>query len=140
MADTQRTVGNGDDGRVADLEAALVEMLSWAEDACEQGTGNRFQGSPGWHNFMSTWEEADVLLPRTAELLVGAASDGSSRMLSDLLRLRDTVDMLLHVDVDDLNHDDLMGAQILFERTAKYDKRPDRVPSDGPAPDDGPTA
>lgn len=50
------------------LHGLLVELYNWAEDACEQGTGQP-RGEPGWHSFISTWEEADELLPRVAKAL-----------------------------------------------------------------------
>lgn len=44
--------------------ALLHELYEWALDACSQGSGNTFRETPTWHNFMSTWEWADELLPR----------------------------------------------------------------------------
>lgn len=41
---------------------AFVFLFQWSKDACEQGTGNSVD-DPGWHNFVSTWEEYDEMLP-----------------------------------------------------------------------------
>jgi hypothetical protein len=60
--------------RTATLEARLSELLTWAYDACLQGTGNEF-GTPRWHINMSTWEEADDLLPEIAALLAEARAE-----------------------------------------------------------------
>jgi hypothetical protein len=46
----------------------LEELLWWAVDACEQGTGQSIT-TPFWHAHMSTWEEAEELLPRVAGVL-----------------------------------------------------------------------
>ena len=52
-----------------EIELALEELLSWALDACHQGAGESFMSSPVWHGFLSTWEDAEELLPRVAALL-----------------------------------------------------------------------
>ena len=54
--------------RESELADALDELLDWALDACHQGTGQPF-GTKGWHMCMTTWEQADELLPRVARLL-----------------------------------------------------------------------
>lgn len=46
----------------------LAELYEWALDAAHQGTGQPMT-TRGWHAFMSTWEEADELLPRVAAYL-----------------------------------------------------------------------
>lgn len=52
--------------------ALLAELAEWAVDACQQGAGgDPFNGPPGWDACLSTWEEADELLPRVAEFLEG---------------------------------------------------------------------
>ena len=56
--------------RAKRLNTLLGELYHWALDACHQGTGEAFQSSPTWHVFMSTWEEADELLPRVHDALV----------------------------------------------------------------------
>jgi hypothetical protein len=53
-----------------EARALLGELLDWAIDACHQGSGNAFGSSPTWHNFISTWEDADELLPRVTDALV----------------------------------------------------------------------
>jgi hypothetical protein len=63
-ADGRREVGGMKDDR-----ALLEELYEWALDACHQGSGSPFQSEPTWHNFMSTWEEADELLPRVAKAI-----------------------------------------------------------------------
>ena len=43
----------------------LVDLYEWALDACEQGGGGGpFGLDVAWHSFISTWEDADELLPR----------------------------------------------------------------------------
>lgn len=47
----------------------LIELFEAYEDACWQGTGNEPLSSPRWHNCISTYEEADELIPRIREFL-----------------------------------------------------------------------
>lgn len=58
--------------------ALLMELYEWSLDACHQGSGAPF-GSPQWHCYISTWEEADELLPRVLAFLqdVGIAAAGA---------------------------------------------------------------
>lgn len=56
------------------LETTLVELLDEYIDACHQGSGNEPLSSPTWHNFMSTYEYADDLIPRAQALLGRALS------------------------------------------------------------------
>lgn len=44
------------------------EMLWWALDACDQATDG-YKSGPGWHYFMSTWEQAEDVLPRFARAI-----------------------------------------------------------------------
>ena len=47
----------------------LTELFEWAKWACLQGTGTEY-GTPEWdHLFISTWEDADDILPKVAEHL-----------------------------------------------------------------------
>lgn len=54
---------------VSKLRALAAELLDAYIDACHQGSGNEPLSSPTWHNFISTWEEADELIPRAREIL-----------------------------------------------------------------------
>jgi hypothetical protein len=45
------------------------DMLLWALDACHQGVGDSYKSRPGWHRYMSTWEEAEDTLPAFAEAI-----------------------------------------------------------------------
>jgi hypothetical protein len=47
----------------------LAELHTWALEACHQGAGSPLGSSPSWHLFLSTWEEADELLPRIERFL-----------------------------------------------------------------------
>ena len=58
------------------LNTLLGELYHWALDACHQGTGEPFQSSSTWHMFMSTWEEANELLPRVRDALVAEREGG----------------------------------------------------------------
>lgn len=51
------------------LIEALHSLYDWALDACHQGTGNPFEPGRPWHLHMSTWEQADELLPDIAKVL-----------------------------------------------------------------------
>lgn len=55
------------------LRGLLAELYEWALDACHQGTGQPFQEHPRWHMCISTWEQADELLPRIAAALAADA-------------------------------------------------------------------
>ena len=47
----------------------LADLFEWAQWAALQGTGTEY-GTPEWdHWFISTWEDADDILPRVAEHL-----------------------------------------------------------------------
>ena len=50
-------------------EALLRELLEWAMDACHQGAGAPIEPGTAWHGFLSTWEDAEELLPRVADRL-----------------------------------------------------------------------
>ncbi len=49
---------------MTEAEILLHELLDAYVDACWQGTGNEPLSSPSWHNFLSTYEDADELIPR----------------------------------------------------------------------------
>ena len=54
------------------LREALAEVHEWALDAYHQGTDEEFEfaaSNGGTYTCLSTWEEADELLPRIAALL-----------------------------------------------------------------------
>lgn len=51
------------------LHAALEDLYEWSLDACHQGAGKPFASDSTWHGFLSTWEDADDLLPRVAAVL-----------------------------------------------------------------------
>lgn len=57
--------------RLQELEAAAAELHEWAIDACCQGTetDGPFGDDNCWHAFMSTWEQADEMLPRLAPIV-----------------------------------------------------------------------
>lgn len=50
-------------------ETLLRELLEWALNACHQGAGKAFMEDNVWHGFLSTWEDAEELLPRVAASL-----------------------------------------------------------------------
>lgn len=56
------------------LRLLAQELLAGYEDACNQGTGEVPLSSPTWHHFISTWEEADELIPRARAMLGGAGA------------------------------------------------------------------
>jgi hypothetical protein len=63
-----------DPGQAA-LALLLSELYKWALDACAQGTGTEF-GAPEWnHMFISTWEDAEDLLPRVAAVVAALEGD-----------------------------------------------------------------
>jgi len=57
-----------DDPRLADARPLLEELYEWALDACYQGAGEPIT-APRWHMNISTWEDADDLLPKVAKFL-----------------------------------------------------------------------
>lgn len=48
---------------VQNLEALLQQLLDAYIDACTQGAGMAPMSAPGWHMFLSTYEEAEDLIP-----------------------------------------------------------------------------
>lgn len=64
----------------------LVELHQWALDACRQGTGVEPLSSPGWHMYLSVWEEAGELLPRVGRFLEAATADESGDAVAQWYR------------------------------------------------------
>lgn len=54
---------------VEKLENMLQRLLDAYIDACHQGTGEEPLSKPGWHMFLSTYEEAEDLIPEVRKLL-----------------------------------------------------------------------
>lgn len=55
--------------RAEAAEYLLGELLDAYIDACRQGAGVEPLSSPHWHMFLSTYEEADELIPRVQSFL-----------------------------------------------------------------------
>lgn len=61
---------------MVEAELLLAELLDAYIDACHQGSGNEPLSSPTWHNFLSTYEEADELIPRVQTFLDAIPQSG----------------------------------------------------------------
>ena len=57
----------------------LQELLDAYIDACAQGTGVEPLSSPSWHMYISTYEEADELIPRARDYLDKARQAAQQR-------------------------------------------------------------
>jgi hypothetical protein len=75
----QRTLRRAEraEAKLAEAVEVLRAVFDGYVDACWQGSGNEPLSSVMWHNFLSTYEEADELIPRARAFL--ASLDESNR-------------------------------------------------------------